>query len=874
MTAYIIKSSISLLLLFGLYWFLLRKEKLFVFNRFFLIFSVVFSLIIPFISIPVNLPDNKAKDTLVTAINSTVPVFSQEQDLINYADYQSISTTEYEPNAFYERINFPLLLLFLYLTGVILLLIRFLRNIFFITRQIKLSERIAYSGHRLVLTDNQVNPFCFLNTIFVSKQAYLKNEIAGELLNHELEHIRQAHSLDVIFIELIQIIYWFNPVIVLYNRAVRVNHEYLADSGAIQDSADISIYADKLISFVTCKRNVPLSSGFNPSLTRKRLIMLTKSRSGIINYGARIFSTITLAAALFLILSFTPTNSQQTDAGLDFGQLPEPQTLKVKDIDRNEYKTVKIGSNIWMAENLKTTRYNDGTDIPLVRDNNDWQKYQAGYSWYNNEEAENKNTYGALYNWYAVNTNKLCPTGWHVPTHAEYSFLLDPSFRDSIGGNLKETGSVHWNLPNTGATDQTGFTALPGGYRGLSGNFYSKGEQGIWWTSTSDNDFVGVSWYLRNDDSRFSPHWTSKRGGFSVRCIMDYTYDSGNKRQMPLDDTLDKALKIVDGVEYFGKIADIPEQEIQTMSILKDKSATAVFGERGENGVVVITTKKSGGEEQVTVPQGLVSEYQDILNRHKRILQDGKEQYSLNLNDQEKFRLEQIFFQMTKEQQSQQMFVFVPDSSMVLKRSVPTKDQMKAFLDPKMYGVWINNDRVKNEELNKYSNSDFAHFFSSKLERNATNYGKHVYQVDLMTNEYYQKYLTKKLSETGNTLVVNNKRFEKKFNLKDLPDPVAVFHGKSNGSISRKAASETYILEAVLKDPQPDIKFEIVSFKMGMRIDSTDVEVSSDGNKFTDEMRSMLAGLTRGKYIFIKDIKAIGPDNKVRDLNPIVLKID
>src|SRR5450759_236479 len=213
----------------------------------------------------------------------------------------------------------------------ILLRIRFLRNIFFISHQKRLSEKITYSGQKLVLIDQQINPFCFFNAIFVSKQDYLNNNIAKELLTHELEHINQSHSIDVIFIELIQIIYWFNPVLILYNRAIRANHEYLADSGVIKASPDIKGYANNLINFISCKRNIPLTSGFNPSLTRKRLIMLTKAGSSKINYGLRIFLTSIFVAVFFLILSCFPSNSQPITVQSDGFNMK--QTKVIKDIN-------------------------------------------------------------------------------------------------------------------------------------------------------------------------------------------------------------------------------------------------------------------------------------------------------------------------------------------------------------------------------------------------------------------------------------------------------------------------------------------------------------------------------------------------------------
>ena len=186
------------------------------------------------------------------------------------------------------------------------------------------------------------------------------------------------------------------------------------------------------------------------------------------------------------------------------------------DGDGNNYPSVQIGTQVWMAENLKTKKYNDGTDITLVTDNSAWTKLTIpGYCWYNNDEAGYKNTYGALYNWYAVNYGKLCPVGWHAPSFDEWETLITYlGSWEVAGGKMKETGTAHWN-PNTGATNETGFTALPGGQRGNSGYFFDLGYfGGYWWSATE-------AWYRVIECRNISISSLAEREtiGFSVRCI-------------------------------------------------------------------------------------------------------------------------------------------------------------------------------------------------------------------------------------------------------------------------------------------------------------------------------------------------------------------
>jgi uncharacterized protein (TIGR02145 family) len=197
--------------------------------------------------------------------------------------------------------------------------------------------------------------------------------------------------------------------------------------------------------------------------------------------------------------------------------------MGVTDVEGNTYKAVKIGNQVWMKENLKTTKSNDGTDIPNVTNSSTWIGLTTpGYVWYNND-ISNKNIYGAIYNWHSVNTGKLCPVGWHVPTNTEWTTLVNYIGGNSIaGGKLKETGFTHWLSPNTGATNESGFTALPGSSRDNVGNWGGAiGINGLWWTADAISSNTGKRWYLSNTNSAIVNDWSYKVDGLSVRCIKD-----------------------------------------------------------------------------------------------------------------------------------------------------------------------------------------------------------------------------------------------------------------------------------------------------------------------------------------------------------------
>ncbi len=193
----------------------------------------------------------------------------------------------------------------------------------------------------------------------------------------------------------------------------------------------------------------------------------------------------------------------------------------VTDYDGNEYHTIKVGNLEWMVENLKTTHYADGESIPNIVDATTWQNDTTGaYCWYNNDIA-NKDVYGALYNWYAVNNaHGLAPTGWRIPTKSDYETLVESLGGDMIaGGKLKEKGLEHWNSPNLGATDEIGFTARPGGSR--STNFLDIQNHAYFWSTTEyDTSYAySISLYY-NIVVALIWYWP-KYFGFSIRCVRD-----------------------------------------------------------------------------------------------------------------------------------------------------------------------------------------------------------------------------------------------------------------------------------------------------------------------------------------------------------------
>jgi uncharacterized protein (TIGR02145 family) len=206
-----------------------------------------------------------------------------------------------------------------------------------------------------------------------------------------------------------------------------------------------------------------------------------------------------------------------------------------KDGNNNYYPVVQINTQVWMAENLKTTNYNDGTAIPNVTNNTEWAALTTGaYSDYNNTPA-NSTTYGRLYNWYTVDNNaatkvasnggkNVCPTNWHIPNDGEWTTLTSYLGGSSVaGGKLKETGTTHWRYSHIEATNETGFTALPGGYRPNNGTCSFIGYDGYWWSST-EYSTTTLAWSRKMDCdySYANSNPAFKQYGYSVRCVRDF----------------------------------------------------------------------------------------------------------------------------------------------------------------------------------------------------------------------------------------------------------------------------------------------------------------------------------------------------------------
>jgi uncharacterized protein (TIGR02145 family) len=254
----------------------------------------------------------------------------------------------------------------------------------------------------------------------------------------------------------------------------------------------------------------------------KRLLLLL-----ITFFGLSIYSIVAQNDTLYVMKNGIVVGKYNTNTDIDSIVFYKPSIIKeepttVTDVEGNVYKTVKIGNQIWMAENLKTTKYNDGTSIPLITSNITWgANYQNSTTnpmmCYYNNSTENNDTYGALYNFYVVNTKKVCPAGWHVPSDVEWTTLTN--FIGAEAGKKLKSKSL-WE-GNGNGIDSYNFSVLPGGYRRDDGVFQDIAFYAYFLSSTSYGTHYSLGRYLNYNDSNLDRQDHGKGDGYSIRCIKD-----------------------------------------------------------------------------------------------------------------------------------------------------------------------------------------------------------------------------------------------------------------------------------------------------------------------------------------------------------------
>lgn len=303
MIIYIIKSGLCLALILLVYKIVLERERMYTFNRYYLLFGLCFALIVPFI-------------TMETTVK--IP-FTESATAANFEALDTAGITDVDTKNAQEATTIApwiIATISLYAIGYLLFFFRFIRNIYRIFYKIIKSVRVRYREASLVLLKENVLPHTFLHYIFLKKEAYDTQNIAEELYTHELAHVSQKHSLDIIFIELIQIVFWFNPLFIYYKKAIQLNHEFLADDAVLKSNTKIPAYQHLLLKNADRNHNLHLASNLNFSVTKKRLQMMTKHTTRVRAWLTATLTIPVFIGALFLfstkVIAKEITKSQKT----------------------------------------------------------------------------------------------------------------------------------------------------------------------------------------------------------------------------------------------------------------------------------------------------------------------------------------------------------------------------------------------------------------------------------------------------------------------------------------------------------------------------------------------------------------------------------
>jgi TonB family protein len=338
MTTYIIKTILCSTILILIYYFVLEREKIYRFNRFYLLFSIVFAFIVPLITIKTIQPANTIQEIVYQQISNIQDTISQQTlTAVN----ENITPVDY--------------ILLIYLSVTLFLLCRFIINIFVLSRKIKNNDSVPFQGAKVVLTKDNHVPHSFLNYFFIYKEDFENGKIEKEIFSHELAHVRQRHSLDILFIELITLVAWINPLLYLYKKAIQLNHEFLADEFVVNTITSPQDYQLLLLEKARQPNVLVLSSSFNYLQTKKRIIMMTKETS----FRIAILKEIAMIPVIIITGFIFSTkviaqDSKQTVQKKDNSSLEQQkQSLENDPSFKHDRYSLSMGFSSWTASQIK-----------------------------------------------------------------------------------------------------------------------------------------------------------------------------------------------------------------------------------------------------------------------------------------------------------------------------------------------------------------------------------------------------------------------------------------------------------------------------------------------------------------------------------------
>ena len=356
MLVYILKSTFCLVLLLGVYHLFLEKEKMHLFNRFYLLGSILFSFIVPSFTI-----------TVAPTILET-PIVTEAVSLNQF------SSSVMPQQQTVETINYTTYLIGLYILISSILLILLSKKVYQLLNKVKRNQQLNYFSATVVLLKERIVPYTFLNYIFINKFTYQTKSVEEQILTHELAHVEQKHSIDVLFIEVLQNLFWFNPIFRYYKKAMQLNHEFLADDAVINSHKNISEYQQVLLNTTAQNNNIYLASNLNYSLTKKRLLMMTTPSSKTKILLKKLLVAPLVAGFIFAFAQRVEAQEklpQVVEVKLDEKSISKKEMNEYKKLfetgkKQNMYKQKNVQRMIALYKSMSKKQQNSITDIRKV----------------------------------------------------------------------------------------------------------------------------------------------------------------------------------------------------------------------------------------------------------------------------------------------------------------------------------------------------------------------------------------------------------------------------------------------------------------------------------------------------------------------------
>ncbi len=369
---YLLKFTLCLGLLLGFYHLVLEKEKMHRFNRFYLLGSVLFSLAIPFYII-YTVPNLAESIAISLEHNTTAHTITKVNEVSILSTIKSF------------RFDYSNILIGFYFLIGSLFFIRFSKGLIDIFQKIKQNRKVNYKKAKVVLIAEDILPHTFLNYIFINKEEFEEQKIEEELLSHELAHVSQKHTFDIILIEFLQIIFWFNPIIIYLKKAIRLNHEFLADEATISQHKNIPRYQQLLLTKATSNHNSQLASNINYSLTKKRFLMMTTTKS-----NSTILFKKLLLIPIILGLVFLFANKMSAQEGASDALVKEYTTLAKKINSTDEYNEKAMKRLKVIYSQMSESQIKNAIAFPSIKKdrNSDHRNLHEGHD--SDEKHEHK----------------------------------------------------------------------------------------------------------------------------------------------------------------------------------------------------------------------------------------------------------------------------------------------------------------------------------------------------------------------------------------------------------------------------------------------------------------------------------------------------